>query len=366
MGKTGMRALSLALACVVILGLAGCGIVQMENTEESTLAMTAETQTQPNPEETTIVQETEPEILEGSLFLKTPSITFSVVGESEDIYLGVIPRELVSWQSEAPDVVAVENGILIAVGVGTTTIRASYADREVSCIAGCLAQTQEELEKLDAEVLSTPKWLPPEIDLEQPCTYFDNAAIVGDSITYVLMQNESISNALGDVTFLCRGGVSAMGFVLRSKNLYFGGREQFLEDVVAKSQVERIYVLLGSNDVGAGYDMDTLIGNCRTILERIREKSPEIEIVWISSIPRFNRSGNYNTRTIEYNSCLRDFAKENNCMYLDLHSYVQDHLGRLPNGYRFDDTHLDETGCNVWMKVMRYYAQYESEGGILN
>ena len=48
--------------------------------------------------------QTEPVTVEnkGSLFLKVSSITFSVVGETDDIYLGVIPRESVTWESADP------------------------------------------------------------------------------------------------------------------------------------------------------------------------------------------------------------------------------------------------------------------------
>ena len=74
-------------------------------------------------------------------FLKVSSITFSLVGACEDFYLGVIPRELVTWESENPSVVSVENGVLTANGVGTTTIRATYADRQATCTAGCPRST---------------------------------------------------------------------------------------------------------------------------------------------------------------------------------------------------------------------------------
>lgn len=84
---------------------------------------------------------TDASVLEGSLFLKVSSITFSLVGACEDIYLGVIPRELVTWESENPSVVSVENGVLTANGVGTTTIRATYADRQATCTAGCPRST---------------------------------------------------------------------------------------------------------------------------------------------------------------------------------------------------------------------------------
>ena len=67
---------------------------------------------------------------------------------SDNTRLGLVPRELVSWESEDPGIVSVEGGVLTAKGVGTTTIRATYNDRQVSCAASCLAQTQEELTKL--------------------------------------------------------------------------------------------------------------------------------------------------------------------------------------------------------------------------
>jgi len=293
------------------------------------------------------------------------------VGESEDIYLGVIPRELVTWESEDPDIVSVEGGVLTAVGTGTTVIHASYEDRQVSCTAGCLAQTREELEAMDPKILSQPKWLPPEVDMDEPCTYFDNAAIVGDSITYGMMQHESQSNGLGNILFMARGGVSIRGFVVRNKNIIFRGRETDLEVAIAQSGVERVFFLMGSNDVGAQYTMEAMMDDWRVILDRIWSESPDVEIVLITSIPRYEEypyrqsPDSYNPRTVEYNQHLRQFAKENGCMFLDLHSYVQDHWGRLSPTYKIDDTHLNEVACTYWMQVMRYYAQYESEGGIL-
>jgi len=267
--------------------------------------------------------------------------------------------------------VSVEGGVLTAVGTGTTVIHASYEDRQVSCTAGCLAQTREELEAMDPKILSQPKWLPPEVDMDEPCTYFDNAAIVGDSITYGMMQHESQSNGLGNILFMARGGVSIRGFVVRNKNIIFRGRETDLEVAIAQSGVERVFFLMGSNDVGAQYTMEAMMDDWRVILDRIWSESPDVEIVLITSIPRYEEypyrqsPDSYNPRTVEYNQHLRQFAKENGCMFLDLHSYVQDHWGRLSPTYKIDDTHLNEVACTYWMQVMRYYAQYESEGGIL-
>lgn len=363
---------SLALAILTVLSITACG------SSESTTASTAATsalrsfeERKPDVEET--APTSQPQILEDNLFLKVSSITFSLVGESEDIYLGLVPRELVSWESDDPAIISVENGVLTANSVGTTTIHASYYDREVSCTAECLADTQEALDALGFDVLCTPKHLLPEVDLEEPCTYFNNDALVGDSIAYMMLQCESKGDYLGNMLFLARGGTSLNGFVRRSKNIYYKGREMNLEDAIAQSQVARMYILIGSNDIASEPQRPVFFENWDIMLERIREKSPDVEIVIISNIPRYadeQEQGSffwdYNTNIAQSNEQLRQYAAENGCLYLDLCYYIEDHCGRMARSYNLDGYHLNEPGYQVWMKVLRYYAQYELEGGTLS
>lgn len=355
------------LLAAALLGLCGCTSAPPPAEPTEAAAKTAALET------TTVTEETEPPVLEGSLFLKVSSITFSLVGESEDIYLGLIPRELVIWESEDPSVVSVENGVLTAKGVGSTTIRATYYDRQVECTAGCLAQTQEELDGLGFDVLSQPKRLLPEVDLETPCTYFDNAALVGDSIAYMMLQCEAKGDYLGNLLFLARGGTSLNGFVRRAKNIYYQGRQMNLEDAIAASAVERMYILIGSNDIASDPQRAVFFENWDTMLGRIREKSPDVEIVLISNIPQYAGEleqdsffKKYNTNVAEYNEKMRQYAAENNCLYLDLCCYIEDHCGRMAKCYNLDGYHLNEPGYHTWMKVLRYYAQYELEGGTLS
>ena len=365
------KILAWLLLAATMLSLCGCGAES--SLPETTVA--AETTAPEAPAETQApMMETEPKLSDANLFLKVSSLTFSVVGESEDIYMGLVPREEVTWESDDPSVVAVENGVLTATGVGTTTVRAIYGDKQVSCTAGCLAATQEELLTLDKQILSSPKRLPPQIDLEEPCTYFDNAAIVGDSITYFLMQWESKTNYLGDILFLARGGVSMNGFVRRFKNIYYRGKEVNLEHAIGDSQVERVYFLMGSNDISSRTQRPQLHDNWGIMLERIREKNPDVEIVLMSNIPLYigpheaqpEECEIHNGRIEEYNIWLKQFAEENGCLFLDLYYYVQDHNNHMPEIYSQGNYHMNEEGCLNWMKILRYYAQYELEGGSLS
>lgn len=358
------KLLAWLLTAVTLLSLFGCATVSAPE-----VTTQPETTAAPVTEAPTVPTETEPPILEGDLYLKVSSITFTLVGESEDIYLGLIPREEVTWESDDPGIVSVENGVLTANGVGTTTIRATYHDREVSCTAGCLAQTQEDFNALSQDIRVSPKRVPPEVDMEAPCTYFDESAIVGDSITYIMSQFESRNNYLGDMVFLARGGVSMNGFVRRFKNMYFRGKDMHLEDAIAASEAKRVYFLMGSNDVGDESQRTYVFENWTIMLERIREQRPDIEIVLLANIPQRDANGyvdDMNDLIDTYNAQLKEFAAENDCLYLDLNYYIQDHYGRMPRSYSQDNYHLNEEGCVMWMRILRFYAQYESEGGTLS
>lgn len=353
------------LLAATMLSLCGCTAAPGQSEPTAVPVQTAipevtEVQTEP--------AQTVPEAEESPLFLTVSSITFSVVGETENIYLGLAPREQVSWESDDPAIVSVEGGVLTANGVGTTVVRASCGSQTVEVTAGCLAQTREELEALDPEVLSAPKRLLPEVDLEESCTYFDNAAIIGDSITYFLFQSESQNNYLGDMTFVTRQGISINSLVRRFKNIYFKGREMNIEDIVAQCEAERVYIMLGCLDFQVQAARTYVMDNWNIMLDRILEKSPDREIVIISNIPSFTEETaltEFNAAVAETNVQLRQLAADKGCGFLDLGCYIQDHCGRMPAVYCKDEFHMNAEGSLAWMKILRYYARFEQEGGSL-
>lgn len=361
------KTLSILLLMGIMLSLAGCGGTAAPASTEATQQVQVEDTAAPvlPAEEETAA--TEP-VLEQDLFLTVSSITFSVAGESENIYLGLIPADQVSWESENPEIVSVENGVLTAVSAGTTVIHASYYDKEVSCTAGCLAQTQEELEALDSEILSAPKRLPPEVDLEAPCTYFDDAALIGDSITYFLWQLECQNNYLGEAQFLTRMGVSVNSLARQYKSVCFEGIEMDVEEAIARSNVKRAYFLLGCLDFQVPAEKANLINNWNVMMDRITEKLPDLEIVIISSIPCYpdlTDAAEFNQAVADANVQLRQMAEERDFGFLDLYSYIEDHTGSMSADYSKDTYHMDADGSLVWMKVLRYYTQFEAEGGSL-
>lgn len=355
------RFLTVCILAALMLNLFGCASNPPE--EAQTVPAEITTEVIETTQETTIP--TEPELYDGFLFLTVSSITFSLVGESEDIYLGSIPREEVVWESADESVVAVQDGVLTAVGVGTTTVSATYGDQRMECTAGCLAETEDDLKALSNDILRSPKRLPPVYDDEE-ITYFDDSAIVGDSISYIMFQWESQIDFLGDPLFLVRGGISINGLVNKFKLIYYQGKEMCLEDALAAAGVKKVFIMLGQNDLSYMTIEDTM-ANWGILVERIRENSPDIEIYIQSCIPEWekNRARNdKNEKIDEANTELKVFCEENDCHFIDLAPYAEDHENKMPTCYSLDESiHMNYDGCYAWMQVLRAYAVLQNLEG---
>lgn len=356
------HSLALLLALLIIAGLSACGAEQPPaQTTEPTQAPTetvGEPTVLPEPE---TQPPTEAPKVEGELYLNVSGITFSLVGESENIYCGTVPAELVTWHSDDESVITAENGVLTAVGVGSTTVHGEYDGVAVSCPAGCLAETREELEALDSETLRSPKRLPPMTE-NPPLEYFDEAALVGDSISYILFQYESLTDQLGHPMFLVRSGTSLNGLVRYYKNVHFRGQDTPIEDAAHLSGMKKLLIMLGQNDLGYRTIEDTM-GSWDIMLERILEKSPDMEIIIQSCVQEWfpdNGDNAKNEKIDTYNGLLEEYAAEHGYRYWDIQKYVVDHTGRMATIYSLDKgIHLNQEGCIVWMHVLNHYAQME-------
>lgn len=345
---------------LLIASLMGCA------TEKSTSETASPTHVTVMVEETASTTEAT-EVITGELFLKASAVALSVVGETDDIYLGTVPKEYVTFESDNETVSTFEGGVLTAVGVGSTTVRAVWEDQILECEVSCLAEDRESLEKLGREVLAAPKRLPPEVNLEEPCTYFEESAILGDSITYFMFQWESKSDYLGKMSFFTLGGLSINDLAKNHKNIYFQGISAPIEDIIKKSGVTKLYILMGRNDLSSSA-APMIMENWKLLLNQIWGLNPNVEIVIQSHIPEFEEGSWRNERNNQieaYNETLRKFASENNCKFIDLAYYVQDHYGRMPKCYSKDSYHMNEDGCINWMKILRFYAQLENKGGTL-
>lgn len=362
------RLLSAILLVAMLLSLVACsGSEEPETlpaaTTEAAVSTEAAETTVPVETEAPTTAPTEPALADGFLFLSVSKITFSVVGESENIYLGSIPAEEVIWESSDESVISVENGVLTAVGVGEATITCSYGDQVMSCTAGCLAEDEASLQALGSDILRQPKRLPPNYDAEE-VTFFNDAAISGDSITYIMFQWENQQDMLGDPLFLVRGGISINGLVKKFKLLYYQGAESTLENAVAQTGVKKVFIMLGQNDLSY-MTIEETMANWAILVERLREKSPEIEIYIESCIPEWRDDGannEKNEKIAECNRQLEAFCAENDIHFWNIWPYAVDHEDKMPTVYMSPDgsnIHMNKEGCYAWRQMLRAYAILE-------
>lgn len=256
-----------------------------------------------------------------------------------------------------------ENGVVTAEAMGQVQITASLGDTTIQCDVSCLAESQEALEALDNSVLCQPVREPP-APSDGDCTYYDDAGFVGDSVTYQLLYTPGREDRIGKPVELFRRSASVKGFTDYFWNLTFRGREEKLEDAVAKSGVKKLFFMLGANDMGYITVEDTM-ANWDTLIGRIREKSPDVEI-YIESILPSASSGQYggtkNDKIAQYNAELKRLAEEKNLHYVELGAYFEDSLGRLARIYSSDgDVHITETAVYKWSSILRLFAQRQTD-----
>lgn len=363
------KILALILAAFLLIGTCGCTASDKpkETTpSETTVPVTTEAiaTEAPTVPETTVPVETEPVFI-GELYLTVSEINFSFVGESEDIYVGTAAREDITWVSEDETIATFENGILTAIGVGSTKVYAQLEDQRIECIVSCLAQTQEEMNAMPTSVRRSPKRIPPVVE-NPPLEFFDDAVFIGDSISYIMFQYETKHGHLGTPMFLVRGGTSLNGFVRYYKNIYYQGKEMKIEEAVAACGAKKIFIMLGNNDLHYR-TLEETMGSWDIMLERILEQSPDAEIYIQSCIHEWTEisSGNSINRTInEYNELLIQYCQDNGYHYVDVQQYFVDHTNRMAEEYSLDhEIHLGEEGCIMWMRALNAYAQLLLLGG---
>ena len=305
--------------------------------------------------------ETAPQGLEGEILLRVSSLDLTLVGDQEDVYAGSLPREAVTWQSGNPEIVTFENGVLTATGVGSTTVSASYEGKKAEIPVSCLAEDRETLLKLSPEILQKPKRQPPVVTPDNRQA-FGNAALIGDSQSYVLFQYQMTGNDLGDMVYMTRAGVTVRSLEEHYKELRYMGQDGHIEDLIRESGVKKAFFMLGQGDLEAMTPQKTL-DTLDTLLDRILEKSPDLKIYLQSPFPEYGEG----TETLERNETLRQyrellkaFCEEKGYQYVEVGAYGENHLGNLAEAYHADQIHLNTTGCTAWIRALKAHMQAEA------
>lgn len=203
-----------------------------------------------------------------------------------------------------------------------------------------------------------PLLQPPEMP-ENPTTFYDDAAFIGDSVS-VMLSWYAANGELGSPLFLTRESYSMAHAAWGTMLVQYDGREMPPEDALSESGVNKVFIMLGMNDV-AVYGIEKTIEHWNIVIPRIREKCPDIEI-YIQSCTPIWTGGEVgalnNIHMDEFNLRLKELADEYGYPFVDIAPYMKDSTGGLASVYCSDGyVHLTNAGASAWVRVLLAYAE---------
>lgn len=198
---------------------------------------------------------------------------------------------------------------------------------------------------------------------EADASFFDDAVFIGDSVSLTLRMYALSSGALGEAQFLCAGSLSATNALWEvsdsSVHPSYNGVKVRVEDGVAMSGAKNVYIMLGMNEISFG--IKTASGNLVKLIELIKEKSPDVNIIIESVTPMTStsniRSSRLNNSKIdEYNAKLLELCEENEWYFLNVAEAMKDDYGCLTRSYCSDPDdmgiHFTNAAAKMWVKYL--------------
>ena len=190
--------------------------------------------------------------------------------------------------------------------------------------------------------------------------FFNNAAFIGDSVTLKLRNYNAENNVLGSAKFLCQGSYSVAHAVNDTMLLSYQGQDMTPQDALKACGVNKVFILLGMNDIGL-YSIEDTMANWAKLVENIRKVNPDLDIYIQSGTPIYHtgQTGDLtNARMDEYNGLLKTFAENNGCTYVEIAAKMKDSNNGLAKAYCSDDfVHFTDPGCALWFSILKEVAE---------
>jgi len=203
--------------------------------------------------------------------------------------------------------------------------------------------------------------------IPDPVEYFKNSLFLGDSVTdgFDLYRSRIKFNdelVLKDVTVAAVKSYSVYNALQpvsdTSVHPLMGGSQALPEDIIAQKDVKNVFICLGMNDLTFEKISDFIIYYSR-LINRIKEKSPDKNIVIMSIIPIVAGKEQLelnNDRIIEANNALLEFAKENNIYFIDYAAAIRDSNNCLPADLSSDNfCHLKTPVYDMLVEYLLYH-----------
>ena len=126
-----------------------------------------------------------------------------------------------------------------------------------------------------------------------------------------------------------------------------------LEEVIARNP-EKIFLMIGINDLGSKIPQDTIEGNIQKIVDQLTSALPDCEIYLESVLPVETCS----LKKIQsLNGAIEMISRDaDRCEYIDLYGLFIDETGSLKQEMiSADGVHLNGEGYRIWVEAIQDY-----------
>lgn len=129
-------------------------------------------------------------------------------------------------------------------------------------------------------------------------------------------------------------------------------------DEVVESKPDKVFIMIGTNDLSNGKSVEYIIENYSKILDGISNKSPDTKIYVQSVLPtddalHYTRK---NSEIIKINEKLESLAISKDCIYINLFSHFATSENKLNPEYSLDGLHLSGKGYQLWKELIENYV----------
>ena len=129
------------------------------------------------------------------------------------------------------------------------------------------------------------------------------------------------------------------------------GTECMVYDLLKSHSFNKIYIMLGTNDIGYYKDINRTIFNYKRLLNNITAMT-EADIYIQSILPLGKKLKNHkylnNDRADQVNREIAEYGERLGCYYLDVASCYRDGNGYLASKYSKDGIHLFRSAMPLW------------------
>lgn len=136
-----------------------------------------------------------------------------------------------------------------------------------------------------------------------------------------------------------------------------------LEPII-KGKPEKVFLLIGINDLARGISVDSVATNVARIIDRLQAETPATKIYLQSVLPVTDEKNMFTNHTarrediVPLNIRYRQIAADKNITYIDLYSgFIDPATGKMNLAYSNDGLHLLGAGYLKWVDIVKPYVE---------